>query len=557
MYLTHFGLNQIPFSITPDLSFFFTGNKRGEILDALIYAVLQGDGIVKVTGEVGCGKTMLCRMLESKLPDSVEVIYLVNPTLTREQVIYTIAGELELPVNDKRVDQVIRLLHTALISRHIAGKQVVLLIEEAQAMSLATLEEIRLFSNLETAHHKLLQIVLFGQPELDDHLNLPRMRQLKERITNSFKVPPLKPTSVPEYLMFRLHAAGYHGRDPFSTEAINLISRVSEGIVRRISILADKSLLAAYADNSYEIKPKHVRAAIEDSEFPKSLLRTMNRKIAGAAAGLLLVVALVCIWHFAPATAPAGLPVTPVALDGSLPESMQARSGAVAAQPVESGAPSTATPQVPADRSGASLLSADTQVAASSSAPLPLATDRAVTSPAAAIPLAHTTIPAPALPSISSLPASSSASAPLSTATSTIRAVAIQAPAPASNGAAMPAPESVHRAATAAMTLDQRLQLTNTWLNAQAPDHYSVQIATIKSGDRTEVLRILRKLDTEVGLQDVYVYTAKNNPSFGIVLGSYGSRREAASKLDQLAQVWGYRPQLRTFGGIKREVNVD
>ena len=198
MYLTHFGLQQLPFSITPDPDFFFVGNKRGEILEALIYSVVHGDGIIKVTGEVGCGKTMLCRMLERRLPSHIEVIYLVNPTLNHDQVIFTIAGELDLPIQGKRVDEVIRLLHSALITKHAAGKQVVLLIEEAQAMSMQTLEEIRLFSNLETAHYKLLQIVLFGQPELDDHLNVPSMRQLKERITNSFKLPPLTATTIPE-----------------------------------------------------------------------------------------------------------------------------------------------------------------------------------------------------------------------------------------------------------------------------------------------------------------------------------------------------------------------
>ena len=267
MYRSHFGLNQSPFGITPNPAFFYSGSNRGDILEALIYAVTHGEGIIKVTGEVGSGKTMLCRMLESMMPANVEVIYLVNPTLSREEVMFTIAGELGLATGGKRPDEVIRLLHTDLITKHVTGKQVVLLVEEAQAMPLETLEEIRLFSNLETAHHKLLQIVLFGQPELDENLNLPRMRQLKERITHSFKVPPLAPEVIPEFLMFRLQAAGYTGPDMFSKGAIKLLATVSKGIVRRINILADKSMLAAFAEGAHSIQTKHLKAAVRDSEF--------------------------------------------------------------------------------------------------------------------------------------------------------------------------------------------------------------------------------------------------------------------------------------------------
>jgi MSHA biogenesis protein MshM len=314
MYLSHFGLDQSPFGITPNPQFFYEGNQRGAILEALAYAVGSGEGIVKVTGEVGSGKTMLCRMLENRLPAHVVAIYLVNPSLSREQVVYAIAGELGLAVDGKRADEVIRLLQADLIAKHTAGKQVLLIIEEAQAMPLDTLEEIRLFSNLETAHHKLLQIVMFGQPELDDSLNLPRMRQLKERITHSFKVPPLEPTILPEFLMFRMRAAGYRGPDVFTKGALAQIASVSEGIVRRVSILADKALLAAFADNTHAITSKHVQAAILDSEFAQSAQAQARRRQllwgAAGAAGLLLIVAAWMLLR--PATAPVAA-VTPAA----------------------------------------------------------------------------------------------------------------------------------------------------------------------------------------------------------------------------------------------------
>jgi type II secretory pathway predicted ATPase ExeA len=271
IYYRHFGIAQAPFVITPNPAFFYAGNERGQILEALLYAVLHGEGIVKVSGEVGSGKTMLCRMLESRLPDYVDVIYLANPTLARTDVAYAIAGELGLEVRtglgERRPDEVTRMLQADLIARHAAGRQVLLMIEEAQAMPLETLEEIRLFSNLETAHHKLLQIVMFGQPELDQHLDLPHMRQLKERITHSFKVPAMPVDVIPDFLAFRLHAAGYNGPALFSPAAVKQIARVSEGIVRRINILADKALMAAYADDAERVEAKHARAAIADCAF--------------------------------------------------------------------------------------------------------------------------------------------------------------------------------------------------------------------------------------------------------------------------------------------------
>ncbi|MBZ0094106.1 MAG: AAA family ATPase [Sulfuricella sp.] len=297
MYLDHFGLNQSPFKITPNTEFFYTGGNRGAILDALLYAIIHGEGIVKVTGEIGSGKTMLCRMLESMLPDNVEAIYLANPSLNRDEVFHAIAGELGLATEGKRGGEIMRLMQNCLIEKHAAGKQVVLLVEEAQAMPLDTLEEIRLLSNLETAHHKLLQIVLFGQLELDDHLNLPQMRQLKERITHGFKVPPLDLKDIPEYLMFRMRAAGYHGPDTFSAGAIKLITAASRGITRRINVLADKALLAAFSENTHNILPRHIKAAIEDSEFAAPPGRLPLKQIGFAAALLVLGIALGAGWQ--------------------------------------------------------------------------------------------------------------------------------------------------------------------------------------------------------------------------------------------------------------------
>ncbi len=278
MYYAHFGLKEPPFKITPNTEVFFTGGNRGAVLDALIYAITSGEGIVKVVGEVGSGKTMLCRMLQTILPDKIESIFLANPSVAPEDVLHAIAFELQLklPKNADRL-KVMQVLQTHLLARHAAGKQVVIFVEEAQGMPLATLEEIRLLSNLETKHDKLLQIVLFGQPELDENLNQANIRQLRERITHSFNLAPLQVKEIGEYLMFRLRAAGYFGPPMFTATAVKKLANAADGLVRRVNILADKALLAAFAENVYQVTPKHIQAAISDSEFGVEAAKTQAK----------------------------------------------------------------------------------------------------------------------------------------------------------------------------------------------------------------------------------------------------------------------------------------
>ncbi|MQA18895.1 ExeA family protein [Rugamonas rivuli] len=303
MYQSHFGLRESPFGITPNPAFFYAGNTRGEILQALLYAVCHGEGIIKVTGEVGAGKTMLCRMLESQLPPHIDVIYLVNPNLNPQEVQYAIAAELGMDGHGLRIDEIQRRLQADLIARHSQGRQVVLLVEEAQAMPLDTLEAIRLLTNLETAHSKLLQIVLFGQPELDQHLALASMRQLKERITHSFEVPALAPALIDEFLECRLRAAGHDGSPLFSPAAARLIAERSEGIVRRINILADKALLAAFAADASTVGVRHARQAIRESAFRRRRLRQIF-PLRAVAIGALAVLLIWAIWGAILAVAP-------------------------------------------------------------------------------------------------------------------------------------------------------------------------------------------------------------------------------------------------------------
>lgn len=266
MYLEYFGLDEPPFRITPHTDFFFPGAKRGAFLEALLYAVGHDEGIIKVSGEVGTGKTMLARMAIARLPDHTQGIYLADPLIGREALLHTLADELGMPT-EPQSHRLLRGLQERLIELYGQGRRVVLLVDEAHAMPPASLEEIRLLSNLESERHKLLQIVLLGQPELDDILAQPAMRQLKDRITQHFRLQPLNPAEVAEYVAFRMHAAGYRGPPVFDAASLKHIARLSGGLTRRINVLADKALLAAFAGGSHAIGKKQVRQAARDAEM--------------------------------------------------------------------------------------------------------------------------------------------------------------------------------------------------------------------------------------------------------------------------------------------------
>ena len=296
MYLEHFGLNEPPFRITPITVFFFSGANRGEILDALIYSLSEADGIIKVSGEVGSGKTMLCRMLLEKLPEYIETIYLANPSLSREEMLYAIADALGLNIDGERVGVIMQNIRNKLEEKAREGKRVVILVDEAHAMPLDTLEELRLLYNLQVGNSKPLQIILFGQPELNAKLDQPNMRQLKDRIVHHFHMQPLSRNILENYLMFRMRAAGYHGPDIFSPAAIKLIAGASNGLMRRVNILADKSLLAAFVEDTHNIEARHVQAAMRDSELRPVRTLPDKKLLAGGTIAALLLAGLVAWW---------------------------------------------------------------------------------------------------------------------------------------------------------------------------------------------------------------------------------------------------------------------
>jgi type II secretory pathway predicted ATPase ExeA len=300
MYLDYFGLTKPPFGITPDTSLFFNGGERGDVLEAVLYALNSGEGIIKVVGEVGSGKTMLSRMLTKNAPDNTVFVFLLNPRVEAEQVLYAIAHDLGLSVdaNDKSI-QILHILQQKLLELYQSGKKVALIIDEAQQMPISTLEEIRLLSNLETETEKLLQIILFGQPELDDHLDTPHIRQLRERITYSFYLNPLSRNTAEAYLQFRLAKAGHKGRTIFQQSAIKKLTGYSDGTLRRLNVLADKSLLAAFVEKSPVVESKHVRQAMNDGS---KTTKESNGKVA-IWFGVILLTILVGVAYYSPSKA--------------------------------------------------------------------------------------------------------------------------------------------------------------------------------------------------------------------------------------------------------------
>ena len=344
LYLEHYGLQEAPFRITPHPDFFFDGADRGATLEGLMYAILHDEGIVKVSGEIGSGKTTLCRVLMERLPAEVETVFLANPSYSRTEILHAIAEELGRPASNDPAAPALRDLQVQLIDLYASGRRVVVMIDEAHAMPEETLEQVRLLSNLESSRHKLLQIVLFGQPELDEALDKPSMRQLKDRITHSFRTRPLSADEVAKYVAFRMRAAGYKGPDVFTPAATGAIARASSGLTRRVNVLCDKSLLAAFAANTHTVTPRQVRAAIADSDFaPIAGSRKRMPRIFAAAALLVCGAAVgagVFYWFNRDDRAPAA--VSAVAPAATSPPPSQASA---AAAPVQA-APGTAAPPV-------------------------------------------------------------------------------------------------------------------------------------------------------------------------------------------------------------------
>lgn len=269
MYLGHFALRESPFSITPDTAFFYPHASAQAALNTLLVALRSGEGFLKIVGEVGCGKTVLCRLLLKTLHAECVTAYIPNPDMGPNDLLMALAHELNIelaqPVNRHSV---MAALRDCLVHHHTQGKRVIVCIDEAQAIPVRTVESLRLLSNLETEKSKLLQLVLFGQPELDALLALPEIRQLLQRITFSEYLGPLRADRVPVYLAHRMATAAIDAHTDaqvFEPAAATAIAQISGGVPRTVNVLAHKCLMLAYGEDVHRVTKAHVILAASDT----------------------------------------------------------------------------------------------------------------------------------------------------------------------------------------------------------------------------------------------------------------------------------------------------
>jgi MSHA biogenesis protein MshM len=279
MYRQHFGLKEHPFSLTPDTQFYFNSQSHREVLSTLLLALKHSEGFIKIVGEVGTGKTLLSRKLLASLGDNYITAYIPNPYLTPDELKWFLAEEIGIPYSpDIPSYQLLKEINLRLVELAQQKRQVVLVVDEAQAMPRETIEALRLLTNLETEKSKLLQVVLFGQPELDALLDRPDLRQLKQRIVFAEYLQAIPKSSLPDYLAYRLTSAGYRGASLFSRSAIALLYKASGGVPRLINVIAHKALLAAYGQAASKVNRSHMVRAIMDTAESRSLGRWLARR---------------------------------------------------------------------------------------------------------------------------------------------------------------------------------------------------------------------------------------------------------------------------------------
>jgi MSHA biogenesis protein MshM len=276
MYLAHFGLTEPPFGLTPDTAFAFSARAHQEALNTLLIAVNGGEGFMKITGEVGTGKTLLCRRFLASLDKQFVTAYLPNAYLDPQTLFLALAEELgrPLPASTPRY-HLLKQLNQSLLDYAANDKRVIVCLDEAQALPLESLEALRLLSNFETEKRKLLQVVMFGQPELDEKLAHVSVRQLRQRIAFHYRLDGLDRRELEHYLNHRLRVAGYRGRNPFSHGALSRIQQASGGTPRLINIIAHKALLAVFGEGGSGVLARHVRAAARDTESAQTLRRSL------------------------------------------------------------------------------------------------------------------------------------------------------------------------------------------------------------------------------------------------------------------------------------------
>jgi general secretion pathway protein A len=295
MYLRYFGLNEAPFSITPDPAFVFLSQRHRDALAHLMYGIGKdgSGGFVQLTGEVGTGKTTLCRCVLEKIPDGTRIALLLNPLVTPRELLAAVSAELGIDTRDSldSTRLLVDRLNQYLLDVHARGERVVIVIDEAQNLSPEALEQVRLLTNLETSKEKLLQIVLLGQPELRDLLQRRDLRQLAQRITARYHLSPLGPKDTHSYIRHRMQIAGAQ-RNPFRRGAMNVLYQRSQGIPRLINIIADRSLVAAFVKERTDVTAAMVHEAANEVQLGERQVKRVRWPWWLAAGAALAVAAL-------------------------------------------------------------------------------------------------------------------------------------------------------------------------------------------------------------------------------------------------------------------------
>ncbi len=302
-YLAHFGLKEHPFTLTPNTNQYFPIEKHVEIVQSIQFGIARNTGILKVVGDIGTGKTMLCRLLLRKLIASNDAVaYLNAPQVDPDSLLGLVAAEFGIEPGTKA--QLLQSLNAFLLEQHALGHNAVLIVDEAQALGVAGLEAVRLLSNLETERNKLLQIVMFGQSELEDLLQQPSLRQINQRIGFAFNTGPLKIDEAIAYMRHRVATSRVEGVDfpVFTPAAMELLAQAAEFVPRVINILADKSLLVAYGEGAIQVSDKHVSVAIDDSRTIAKRVFARRPWVRRALIGLIAaeIAAVAALFAFSP-----------------------------------------------------------------------------------------------------------------------------------------------------------------------------------------------------------------------------------------------------------------
>ena len=524
MYPGHFGFSEQPFADSSVTDFFYEGANRGATLDALIYVLTHGEGvegIIQVIGADGSGKTTLCRSLIKRLPAQMQAVYLAKPDFSREEFLHSIMNELnpggtESATTAVRATVAIEDLQRTLTEKHANGGQVVLLVDEAHTLSAEVLEEVLALYDLESPRHKLLQIVLFGQVELENKLASPQMHKLNDRVTHRFALQPFNTKAVEEYLVRRVGTTDYPHADIFSAKAAKLISRASGGLVRQIDILADKSLLAASIAETREVDARHVNAAVEDSGIKRSSSGESWRQWrvflghctvdAVAVFSTVAVVALgVLGWHDIRSPSPE---IT--SLVASMP--LEATTPAPVSIPAPGPVYSTMVTAIPPS----------TPPSVSAAAAAPSGISRSVSAVAST--------PAPP------------------------EAVAGIAPSAESKPAAEIGQRSTARTHIAGVELagnallEQRLEATTNTMRKTDKNFYTIQLFATENIQPDRMERFLLRARSQVDLSDLYVHPVSNGDQakFIVTYGIYPSRDEADAAVAGLPEKYqsSFQPAL-------------